>query len=272
MTTLSQNVNILGELQAARKPSWFSFTTPNFDGAPSAADKGAALGATFTNGSPAARVLVQMREEVWRRSARITVDTFDGSADYTVSINGTAVATTAGSFANADAVLVAMKAKLDADATVGQGAATPVVDSELLDSNGAVTAGSGGGGNAAVTLRVFGESDVDYYVDVSATGSGVLACKADPTSAVARVWLTARGSADSSAETAPDTLSWALAKDGNTTLDYRGLAKNLDVGGWERCYVELDSVDGHASDGASVTYADANSPLVYLAYAQRETD
>lgn len=274
MPTTPQVVNILGELQASRLPAWYQFKTTEFAGAPNAADDGAALGPSITNGSPAARVLVQMREEVWHRVARVTVSTRDASADYTITIAGTGIATTSGSFATDDALLVELKAKIDADATVGQAASTPLVDSELLDSNGDVTTGTAAGGNAAVTLRIFGEGDADFTLAGSNTGTGVLACKADPTSAVARIWLTARGSAVDNSETAPNTLSWAQADSGNKTLDYRGLALNLDVGGWERCYVELDDVAAGSDTSSAafvITYTDANGPIVYLGFASRET-
>lgn len=271
MTSLPNNVNAIGELQACRSPAWYGpFITTALTGAPSTTSAGAPLDSGPTNGSPAARVVVQMREEVHRRSARVTVTTRDASANYTVTIAGTAIATTSGSFATDDIVLVELKAKIDADATVGQAASSPLVDSELLDAAGDVTVGTAGGGEAAAVLRVFGEGDADYTVAVSASGSGVLACKADPTNCTARIWLAPRGSAVDSSFTAPTSAAWAVADSGNKTVGYRGVALNLETGGWSRCYVELDSLTG-TGDGAEVTYTDANSPKVWVGPAARET-
>ena len=268
MSTITQNVNIIGELSACRRPSWTRLVTEDFTGAPDTADDGVSLA---SNKSPASRIMIAMREQVWRRTARVTVTTRDAATNYTVTVNGSAIATTSGAFATNDAILVELKAKITADAVVGQAAATPIVDSYLIDSNGATTVGTSGGGNAAVALIVVGEAQADYYIDVSAGGTGVLACKADPSTATAYVYVTAAGVAESVASDLPGTTDWALIDDGSKSVTYRGLALNLTTGGWERLYVELASVDGHASDGSSVTYTDTNSPRVFIGPASRET-
>lgn len=274
MPTNAQNVNILGELQACRLPTWYGpLTTTSFEGAPDSANDGHTLTPSgVTNGSPAARVVVQMRENPAYRTARVTVGTRDASADYTITIDGTGIATTSGTFASDDALLVELKAKIDTNATVGQAASTPVVDSQLLDSNGDATDGAGAGGNAAVTLRIFGESDAGFTLAGSNTGTGVLNCKADPVSATARIWLYPRGTAADSSQTAP--AAWAQAKDGDIAVDYRGLAQNLEVGGWGRCYPELDSIAGTGDTSSAafvITYTDSNSPKVFVGPASRET-
>lgn len=268
MATLTQNVNIIGELSACRRPSWTRLTGSDLTGAPNSADDGVSLA---TSKSPASRIMIVMREQVWRRTARVTVTTRDATANYTVTVNGTAIATTSGAFANNDAILVELKAKIDADATVGQAAGTPIVDSYLIDSDGDVTVGTAGAGNAAVALIVVGEAQADYSVGVSATGTGVLACKADPLTATAHIYVTADGVGDTATTDKPGTTDWALIDDGSKSVTYRGLALNLTTGGWERLYVELASVAGHGSDGGSVTYTDTNSPRVHIGPASRET-
>lgn len=274
MGTLGQNVNEIAELNACRLPSWLPKVTPDIDGAPSTADAGVALAPTITNGTTAARVAVKLREDVYRRTARVTVTTRDAAANYTVTVNGTAIATTSGSFATDDSVLVELKAKIDADTTVGQAVAppgSPVIDSYLIDSSGDVTLGTVAGGNAAVALVIIGEADTDYSIAVSAGGTGVLACKADPLTATAYIWLTAGGRGEDGTSDKPGDVDWCLADDGAKSVTRRGLAINLNVGGWARLYVELGSVAGHGSDGGTVTYTDANSPVVWVGPAARET-
>lgn len=267
MTTLGQNVNTIAELSSCRRPSWTPKTTTGLTSAPNAADDGVSLADAA---SPATRVAIALREDVWRRTARVTVTTRDAAANYTVTVNGTAIATTTGSFATDDLVLVELKAKIAADATVGQAAATPIVDSYLIDSTGTTTVGTAGGGNAATALIVIGEAQADYSIAVSATGTGVLACKADPSTATAYVYLTAAGVGETATTDKPGTTDWFLADDGTKSITYRGLALNLNTGGWDRVYVEVVPA-GFAGDGGSVTFTDANSPTAFIGPASRET-
>jgi hypothetical protein len=268
VASLPQNVNIIGELSACRRPSWTRLVTTAITSAPDAADDGVSLADAA---SPASRIMICLREDVWRRTARVTVTTRDAATNYTVTVNGTAIATTTGAFATNDAILVELKAKIAADATVGGAAATPIVTSYLVDSNGSTTVGTAGGGNAAVALIVIGLAQTDYSIAVSAGGTGVLACKADPLTATAYIYVTADGVANGATTNKPATTDWALIDDGSKSVTYRGLALNLNTGGWERLHVELGSIAGHASDGGSVTYTDTNSPQVFIGPASRET-
>ena len=269
MPNLPQNVNIIGELSACRRPVWTRKVTTAITSAPDAADDGVSLADAD---SPASRIMICLRENVWRRTARVTVTTRDAAANYTVTVNGTAIATTTGSFATNDAILVELKAKIAADATVGGAAgANQKITSYLIDTNGDTTVGTAGGGNAAVALVVTGTIQADYYIAVSAGGTGVLACKADPLTATAYIYVTADGVANSATTDKPGTTDWALVDDGTKSVTYRGLALNLTTGGWERLHVELGSIAGHASDGGSVTFTDTNSPRVFIGPASRET-
>lgn len=271
MTTLGQNVNIIAELTGCRRPSWTPKTTDGLTSAPNAADDGVSLADAA---SPATRVAIALREDGWRRTARVTVTTRDAAVNYTVTVNGTAIATTTGSFATNDAILVELKAKIAADATVGGAAAIPIVTSSLIDSTGATTVGTAGGGNAAVALIVTGLAQADFSIAVSAAGTGVLACKADPSTATAYVYLTAAGVGKTATTDKPATTDWFLADDGTKSVTYRGLALNLNTGGWDRVYVEVVPA-GFAGDGTTppfaVTYTDANSPAVFIGPASRET-
>lgn len=267
-STLGQNVNIIAELSACLRPSWSPLTEADITDAPNSAADGVSLA---DNTSPASRVAIALREDVWRRTARVTVDTRDAATNYTVTVDGTAIATTSGAFASDDAILVEIKAKVDADATVGQAAATPVVDSYLIDADGATTVGTAGGGTAAVALIIIGESQADYSIAVSAGGTGVLACKADPSTATAYVYVTASGVGGSGSGDKPATTDWFLVDDGTKSVTFRGLALNVTTGGWDRLYVELGSVAGDGADGGTVTYLDSNSPTVWVGPASRQT-
>jgi len=259
MSSSAETANELVVRAAGRNPQWVTQAdaSPTEWSRPPAAES---AGVDLDN-AVVALVKVGLREAVQHRRARITVTSFDGSANYTVTINGTAIATTAGSFADVDAVLVAMAAKIAADATVGGAAgANQVVSSELLDSAGAVTSGTAAGGNAAVTLRVFGYDGTnplttDYSVAISATGTGVLACDADPVSATLHLFWQGKTSGSNS----PTGCVWEAGKTSYSLTGF-GFYERFDVGGLQKGHAYLASIAGHGSDGASVTYND--SPTV----------
>lgn len=248
------DLNAAGLVSLALKPEWVDQST--YTGAPETAEDGVWLngGLGSATGTPKADFLVALRDEVHRRKALITVDTRDATANYTATVNGTAIATTSGAFATDDTILVELQAKITADATVGDAAgANQVVTSVLLDSDGDETVGTAGGGNAAVSLQVQGTVNEDYSIAVSAGGTGVLACEADAASCDIQVWVYPGGIIQTGST---GYAGWvkpiaALFED----IDYGGATERLDVAGYARMYVELLNIDGHASDGASVTYS-----------------
>ena len=266
MPTLPQNVNIIAELNACRSPTWKRFTTTGLSSAPDAADDGVALG-----GATAAIVSINLREDVWRRTARVTVATRDAAANYTLTVDAQAIATTTGSFATNDSILVELKAKIAADATYGGAAgANQRITSYLIDSTGATTVGTAGGGTAAVALIVTGTIQGDYAIAHSATGTGALAVKADPSTATYYVYATDDGQGTETAHN-PVPTEWDLVKDGTAAMTYRGAKLRLATGGLDRLAVEVASIAGFAGDG-TLTYTDANSPVVRIGVATRETN
>lgn len=248
----AESLNAAGLLAIALTPEWVD--QASYTGAPTSASAGVSLAVSELNATPKAMVRVSARTNVHRREARVTVTTRDATANYTVTVNGTAIATTTGAFANNDLILVELKAKIAADATVGGAAgASQVVTSILLDANGDETDGTVAGGTAAATLVVQGTVEADYSIAVSAGGTGVLACEADPVSFDLRVFGYEAGIVRDGSDASS---GWDMILDGDyTSLDYRGFIERYDVAGLSRLYVEVDNIAGHASDGGTVTYA-----------------
>ena len=235
-------------------PQWELLNAAGYTGYPSAAGDGLYLEAT-----PSLLVIIRPRGiDTAVRTCDVTMDTLDAGATYTVSVNGTGMNYATPS--DEDDLLTGLRDAIKADATVGQAAATPIVDATALDSDGADVSTSA---NPAVTLRVFGDAaqNADYYIDISATGSGVLACAAEPISCTARMWGMPGGTAKSGTGNDPTTTAWTYIADAEYAVDSKGYAVRYDCAGFDRWYVELDSIAKHASDGASVTLKDV---LVHL--------
>lgn len=247
--------NTLAILAAGRDPVWVDH--PNSSGSHAGAPSTSTSG-VYLEDAVVAQVRVRLRRAAHRREAWITVDTRDTAANYTATVNGTAIATTSGSFATNDSVLVELKAKVLADATVGGAAASPTVTAVLLDSAGAETNGTAAGGNAAVTLVVRGVVEADWTIAVSASGSGVLACVAEATFAVVRVWTVPNTNRVASGSTGPVGTSsigaWDVVGEGIFDITRRGWEDTLAVPGRGYLYVEVDEL-GTIGDGASVTYS-----------------
>ena len=206
----------------------------------------------YLQASPKAMVMVATRAFAHRREALVTVDTLDATANYTTTISGTAIATTSGTFGTADIVLVELKAKIAADATVGGAAGgNQIVTSVLLDSAGAETLGTVAGGNPAVSLQIQGTVEADFYLAISATGTGVLAATADASTFDVQV-LSTMGGIIRSGSTGY-TLGWVAPGDslysGQTSL---GWVERQSVAGIDRLYLQVLNITGHVSDGATV--------------------
>lgn len=250
--------NLLAILRVGRDPQWTLATSPHTTllGAPSSTNDGVSLG-----NSPTTYLRVRVRNNPACRRALVTVGTLDTGATYTLTINGTAI-TASTTPTSADDLLVDAKAAILADATVGGGAgANQVVTAQLLDSAGAVTNGTAAGGNAAVTLEVYGYNaaasayvEADFSIAESATGTGDLDIAADARTAGLRLWDLPRvpGSQTGSS-------GWAQFYDDrrsvgyDRTLDYRGLSDRLDTAGKNRLYAEIHSLTPVSGDDAAIT-------------------
>jgi len=221
-----EKANDLAILAGARRPQWAQQVA--YDGAPSSASSG-----VYMEDAISSVLSVEMREEAHRRTARVTVSVVDLAADYTVTINGTAC-TALGPFVDAEQIITDLVMAINASAEA------PVVTASAVDTDD---------DTIDDTVKIVGDIELHFTIDISATGTGVLACVADPDTAGLRIFATYRKSGSSSAPAA-----WTLVYDQDFPLDYRGFSERPTVAAVDRLYAELYDVDG-TGDGASVTYA-----------------
>lgn len=226
MASIYDTANVLAILAGARNPQWS--TQLGHDGTPStdadAYPSSSGAGVDLLN-SVQALVAVEMRAAAHRRRSVVTVTTLDLTADYTVTIDGNACVAT-GAHADLDALLTELASAINASVPL----------------DGVVTASAD---LTANTVTIVSDTNADYTITMSATGSGVLAVEADPTTAKLRLWATCRSSS------APAT--WINILDQEYDVTSRGFLERFDVAGLDRLYVEVADVDG-TGDGASVTY------------------
>lgn len=216
--------NTLAILAAGRVPEWYTqlghdgTSGTDADGYPSAASAGVDLLDTMQ-----ALVAVEMRAAVHRRRSVVSVTTLDLAATYTVTIDGTGC-NAAGVHASLDALLTALALAINT--------ALPSLVTATADLT-------------ADTITIVGDTNADYTITMSATGTGVLAIVADPTEATLRLWAKCRSAS------APST--WLLVLDQEFAITEVGFLERFDVAALDRLYVEVSGVDG-TGDGASVTY------------------
>lgn len=226
MASVYDTANILAILAAARNPEWS--TQLGHDGTSGtdadAYPSSAGAGVDLVN-SVQALVAVEMRAAVHRRRSVVTVTTLDLAADYTVTIDGNACVAT-GAHADLDAMLTELAGAINASVPL-DGVVTATADL------------------TADTVTIISDTNADYTITMSATGTGVLAIEADPTTAKLRLWAKCRSSS------APST--WIQILDQEFDITGVGFLERFDVGGLDRLYVEVATVDG-TGDGASVTY------------------
>ena len=217
-----EKANDLAILAGGRKPQWEEQAT--YTGAPSTPSSG-----VYLENALAAAIAIGLREEAHRRTARVTVDTLDLAADYTVTIGGVAC-TAAGPHASLAALLSAIDVAVDA----GAGATVPA---SVTDEDG---------DSVDDTVLIVGDAEADWTIAVSATGTGVLDCVADASTGAMRVWAKMRE------DDAPD--AWLLVYDQDLLLTRRGFLERYEIGGLDRIYVELYDLT-YAGDGGTVTYS-----------------
>lgn len=222
-------LNSGGLLSLGLNVEWVDQTT--YTGAPVGADAG-----VYLNGSPSGMFAVALREAAHTREARVEITTADLTTTvYTVTINGNDVDydASAETPADADELLQGIVDAINADGTVGA-IVTAAVDPDNAD-----------------TVLLTGDDEDDYSIAVSvAGGTGALACTAAATSCSVRIWSTP-GGIIKSGSTGYD--GWVKPANGLVTgVDSGGVMERITCGSMGRIYVELLSLDGHASDGGSV--------------------
>lgn len=252
---LYEDLNRLSLQAIGARPQWELIGADDCTGRPGVASDG-----VYLEDSPSTLVSVALRPKASGRRCDVTVTTFDATATYTVTINGTAFANVTPT--DADNLLTELRDAIVASAVVGQAAATPLVNAQCLDAAGDDVATSG---EDAVTLRVYGDEDngVDYSIAIAATGTGVLACVADPVSCSLDLWALLGGVAKDGAGNDPneDEAAWRYIASATYAVTSKGRVERYDTAGIDRLYVQLSSIAGHASDGGTVTLGD---PIVHV--------
>ena len=229
--------NELATRNAGRIPLWYEEIDGDGEGDYTDIPSGSA-GVAISDATRCA-LMVAMRTNAYRRQADLTISTFDATATYVVTINGTTP--TSATPADRNAAIVALSTAINA------GAQAALVTSSALDSAGEVTT------TAAVTLRIVGDVEADFTLNFTASGgTTVLAAVADPSIATLEIWGCWAGTG-ASGHTAP-ALRWALVNDQTYTLDEKGWMDRIDCAGMERVYLRVTGLDT-TGDGSMVTYA-----------------
>lgn len=240
-------VTFLSVLQGGRTPSWCEQTdqpdgsgNPSFTGAPSSAGSGVSLqpAGTISDGASQGGALwsilhVQLREDVSKRTARVTALHYVNGETYTITIGGNAVAVVGGAtWADCVVALVA--------ALPGVPAAALLVTFTAVDADGDGTVD---------TLLIRGKAEAGWSLGLTTTGAATMLAAADPASCTARAYWYCAGSAESSATLAPS--GWGADAANTWTVTYRGLNTRCQTGGRSRAYCELSSLTGDVGDAAA---------------------
>jgi len=245
---LYETVNILSVLLGARRPQWV--TQAAYTGIPAAPSAGVSL-----ENSPRAQVVVDLREEAHRRSARITVPVADLLVGiYRVIVDGNTVDYDASVELPADAAALVQGV---ADGIAASAPANTIVTATAVDSTGA--------GGPVDTILLRGIAEPDYSISLAVVGgTGELAGIADAATAQAIAWFAARP------PNAPGT--WRRANGATYNVDTRGFVERFDTAGLDRIYIELRVVAGDAGDGATPPSVLTLAPVVTLGPSVLETN
>jgi len=220
-----EELNRNGLIALGLTPEWVDqdATSASYTGAPASAASG-----VYLQGSSKCLVYVALRENVARRTARVSI-TFDAATTYTVTVNGSA--STGATGANLAAALADLVTK--ANALAGVTAIQDPAD--------------------ATKVLITGDAEADFYIDVSVSGgAGTIACVADASSCGVRFFGTPGGIIKTGST--GNENGWVQPPNAAWTLTYRGFLERADCAGFGRGYLELHTIDGHVSDGSSVTY------------------
>lgn len=238
----------LAILLAGRAPSWRSQVVSSaLTAPPVAVTDGAAL-----DSAPRTLVAVDLREDVHRRTARLTIPTLSIGDDFTVTINGgTAVYDSVGD-ADLDEVVAGLAAAINADADVN----TIVLATAVRASDDATTVG------VRDSVKIVGLTSADYTIDFTDNGTSVVACVADASTATLRLYFAL---ATAPGVTLPD--GWRKAPT-SYSIDGQGFVERFDTAGLSRMFVMLSGLDGPSGDGAAVT---VRTPDVRIGPAVLET-
>lgn len=238
--------NLLSILLAARRPQ-HALQTGQITGAPSGNNSG-----IFLEDSPRTLALIDLRREVHRRIAAVTITSLDLTSTYRVTIDGTDsdYDAIAGAPADQAALLVQWAASINADAGVNSDVEAEAVDT-TVPPDGTVD-----------TLFIRGKAEAHYTFGLAVTvNAATIAAVVDGETATARAYFSAKDpNAPRLGFTSPlgpaiDT--WRLANGAVYAVTSKGFTDRFDTAGKARMYVELASLTGTgdvAGAQATLTY------------------
>lgn len=193
-----------------------------------------------SSGTARGSLLFAPRLDHRRREVTVSVETYDGSADFTLTIAATGVTSAAADHTSINALLNDLATKVAANGTLN-----PLVIAEAVDSAGAVSAG------AAVALRLrgrlpadLGGTGADYSVTWSATGTGELEAVGDSAGGDVHVWAQLAG------ENAP-AATWAILSRVEAA-DAGGLLAPIECPSTARIYAQAVTLDRVTGDNAAL--------------------
>ena len=226
----------LSLLEAGRRPTW----RVQADTDPALGPQGASAGVGLNVGDGNATqtlLLVRVRRTVSARTATVVVSTVDLTDTYELILGGTSVTYDADAEGATDAedILTGLKAAIEANGT----------------TNALVTATVTTATDADPVLTIVGKASSDYAVDFSTAGGGELTVEADAVSCTATPWVMATVR-QTDIDLEPYN-TWARTTQAALSVTSSNIAVQLDTAGYARLFVQVTSVTGHASDGASVT-------------------
>lgn len=238
----------LAVLLAGRKPNWKQQVVSNALTAPPEETTDGA----YLDDAPRTLVAVDLREDVHRRTARITIPTLSIGDDFTLTINGgTAVYDSVGDL-DLDEVVAGFAAAINADADVN----TVVLATAVKGSDDTVVVGT------RDSVKITGLTAADYTIDVTDNGTSVVAVAADPVTATLRMYFSL-GAADG--VTAPT--GWRRGPN-SYSITSTGFVERFDTAGLDRIFVQLEGLDVMPGDGTIVT---ARTPDVNIGPASLES-
>lgn len=236
-----ETANLLVILNAGRAPAWALQADADQTIIPATA--GAGVGLDVASGDALKTMLVvRVRENPAYRTSYYSVTTVDLTATYTITVNGgTALSydAAAESATSVTDILEGLKAEIEADASTHALVAATV--------EAAVT-----GDNARpARLKLTDKTSTVHYVSAfdDSPGTGVVTVTSDAVSCSVTPWVYPR---NRRADPTLEPLCWTRTTQALFAVTSNNIALPLDTAGYERLYLQLSSVTGHASDDADV--------------------
>lgn len=237
-----ETANLLAILRAGREPVWALQTDADQTIIPATA--GAGVGLDVASGDALQTlIVVRVRENPAYRTSYYTVSTVDLAATYTLTVNsGTALSydAAAESATSVTDILEGLKAEIEADAgTHALVAAT-------------VEAATTGDNARPARLKLTDKTSTVHFVSAfdDTPGTGVVIVSSDAVSCSVTPWVYPR---NVRADAGLEPLCWARTTQALFAVTSNNIALPLETAGYERLYLQLSSVTGHASDAVAVT-------------------